>query len=60
MGGGSGILPMITAQRDRFKKRNAQLETELSESHRAVSKLRQEIAALQKDNLQLYEKTRYV
>ncbi|KAI1326885.1 CASP C terminal-domain-containing protein [Xylariaceae sp. FL0255] len=60
MGGGSGILPMITAQRDRFKKRNSQLETELSESHRNVSQLRQEIAALQKDNLQLYEKTRYV
>ncbi|RYP50057.1 hypothetical protein DL768_004343 [Monosporascus sp. mg162] len=60
MGGGSGILPMITAQRDRFKKRNAQLEMELSENHRTVSQLRQEIAALQKDNLQLYEKTRYV
>ncbi|KAI1103054.1 CASP C terminal-domain-containing protein [Jackrogersella minutella] len=60
MGGGSGILPMITAQRDRFKKRNAQLEGELSDSHRTVSQLRQEIAALQKDNLQLYEKTRYV
>ncbi|KAI2471886.1 CASP C terminal-domain-containing protein [Annulohypoxylon bovei var. microspora] len=60
MGGGSGILPMITAQRDRFKKRNAQLEGEVSEGHRTVSQLRQEIAALQKDNLQLYEKTRYV
>ncbi|KAI0909000.1 CASP C terminal-domain-containing protein [Ustulina deusta] len=60
LGGGSGILPMITAQRDRFKTRNSQLETELSESHRTVSQLRQEIAALQKDNLQLYEKTRYV
>jgi homeobox protein cut-like len=60
MGGGSGILPMITAQRDRFKKRNTQLEQELSESHRAVSQLRQEIAALQRDNLNLYEKTRYV
>jgi homeobox protein cut-like len=60
MGGGSGILPMITAQRDRFKKRNAQLENELSESHRTVSALRQEIASLQKDNLNLYEKTRYV
>lgn len=60
MGGGSGILPMITAQRDRFKKRNAQLEQELSESHRTVSQLRQEIAALQRDNLNLYEKTRYV
>jgi len=60
MGGGSGILPMITAQRDRFKKRNAQLEQELSEINRTVSQLRQEIAALQKDNLNLYEKTRYV
>lgn len=60
MGGGSGILPMITAQRDRFKKRNAQLEREASEAHRTLSQLRQEIAALQKDNLNLYEKTRYV
>jgi homeobox protein cut-like len=60
MGGGSGILPMVTAQRDRFKKKNAQLESELSDTHRTVSQLRQEIAALQKDNLNLYEKTRYV
>ena len=60
VGGGSGILPMITAQRDRFKKRNTQLENELSEGHRTISSLRQEIASLQKDNLNLYEKTRYV
>jgi len=60
MGGGSGILPVITAQRDRFKKRNAELEHELSDTHRAVSQLRQEIGALQKDNLNLYEKSRYV
>jgi homeobox protein cut-like len=60
IGGGSGMLPMIIAQRDRFKKRNTQLENELSETHRAVSSLRQEIASLQKDNLNLYEKTRYV
>ncbi|RDL40393.1 Uncharacterized protein BP5553_00372 [Venustampulla echinocandica] len=60
VGGGSGILPMITAQRDRFKKRNTQLENELSDGHRTISSLRQEIASLQKDNLNLYEKTRYV
>ncbi|KND88510.1 Protein CASP [Tolypocladium ophioglossoides CBS 100239] len=60
MGGGSGILPMVTAQRDRFKQKNAQLEQELSETHRTVQQLRQEVAALQKDNLTLYEKTRYV
>ncbi|XP_044721914.1 uncharacterized protein HRG_04829 [Hirsutella rhossiliensis] len=60
VGGGSGILPMVTAQRDRFKKKNAQLEHELSETHRTAQQLRQEVAALQKDNLNLYEKTRYV
>ncbi|KAI9902887.1 hypothetical protein N3K66_002239 [Trichothecium roseum] len=60
VGGGSGILPMVTAQRDRFKKKNAELESELSETHRTVQQLRQEVAALQKDNLNLYEKTRYV
>lgn len=60
VGGGSGILPMVQAQRDRFKQKNSQLEEELSKQYSAVSTLRQEIASLQKDNLNLYEKTRYV
>ncbi|KAH0556211.1 hypothetical protein GP486_005859 [Trichoglossum hirsutum] len=60
IGGGSSILPMVAAQRDRFKQRNTQLESELARTHNTVSTLRQEIASLQKDNLQLYEKTRYV
>jgi len=60
VGGGSGILPMVTAQRDRFKKRNTELESELSKAYQNVSSLRSEIASLQKDNLDLYEKTRYV
>lgn len=60
VGGGSGILPMVQAQRDRFKQKNQQLEQELSQQHGTVSSLRQEIASLQKDNLNLYEKSRYV
>ncbi|KAI4090067.1 MAG: hypothetical protein LQ344_004997 [Seirophora lacunosa] len=60
VGGGSGILPMIQAQRDRFKQKNQQLEQELSQQHNVVSSLRQEVASLQKDNLNLYEKSRYV
>jgi homeobox protein cut-like len=60
MGGGSGILPMIQAQRDRFKQKNQQLEEELSKTYTTVTSLRQEIASLQKDNLNLYEKTRYI
>ena len=60
VGGGSGILPMVQAQRDRFKQKNQQLESDLSKQHTTVSSLRQEIASLQKDNLNLYEKSRYV
>jgi homeobox protein cut-like len=60
VGGGSGILPMITAQRDRFKKKNTELEGELQKSYQNISTLRSEIASLQKDNLNLYEKNRYV
>ena len=59
VGGGSGILPMVQAQRDRFKQKNLQLENDLSKQYNIVSSLRQEIASLQKDNLNLYEKTRY-
>jgi homeobox protein cut-like len=60
VGGGSGILPMVTAQRDRFKKRNSELEAEMQKLHSTISSLRSEIGSLQKDNLDLYEKTRYV
>ena len=60
VGGGSGIMPMVQAQRDRFKQKNTQLEEELSKQYGIVSSLRQEIASLQKDNLNLYEKSRYV
>ena len=60
VGGGSGILPMIQAQRDRFKQKNQQLEKDLSEQYNIVSSLRHEVASLQKDNLNLYEKSRYV
>lgn len=60
VGGGSGILPMVQAQRDRFKKKNSELEEELSKMYSTVKSLRQEVGSLQKDNLGLYEKTRYV
>jgi homeobox protein cut-like len=60
VGAGSGILPMVTAQRDRFKKKIGELEQELQKQYQTVSSLRSEVASLQKDNLNLYEKTRYV
>ena len=60
VGGGSGILPMVQAQRDRFKQKNSQLEEELSKQYGVITSLRQEVASLQKDNLNLYERSRYV
>lgn len=59
-GGGSGMLPMITAQRDRYKRKNAELEARVLKADQTVQSLRSEVASLQKDNLNLYEKTRYV
>lgn len=59
VGGGSGILPMVQAQRDRFKKKNSELESELQKQHQTISSLRQEVSSLQRDNLNLYEKTRH-
>ncbi|KAF2480890.1 Golgi membrane protein [Neohortaea acidophila] len=59
-GGGSGILPMVTAQRDRFKKKIGELEHELQKQYSSITALRSEVSSLQKDNLTLYEKTRYV
>ncbi|THZ33479.1 hypothetical protein D6C90_08343 [Aureobasidium pullulans] len=56
----AGILPMVTAQRDRFKTKIRELETNLQDQYTLVSSLRSEIASLQKDNLSLYEKSRYV
>lgn len=60
LGGGSSILPMVQAQRDRFKQKTQQLEDELQKTYTSVTSLRQEVASLQKDNLSLYEKSRYM
>lgn len=54
-----GILPIVTQQRDRFRARNNELEEELRKSWAVVSSLRKEIESVKKDNMDLYERTRY-
>jgi homeobox protein cut-like len=56
----TSILPIITQQRDRFRARNAELEEDLRKQLTLISSLRGEIQNLQKDNLSLYEKVRYL
>ena len=56
----TSILPIITQQRDRFRARNTELEEDLRKQMTIISSLRGEIQTLQKDNLGLYEKVRYL
>jgi homeobox protein cut-like len=56
----ASILPIVTQQRDRFRARNAELEEDLRKQLTIISSLRSEIQTLQKDNLGLYEKVRYL
>jgi homeobox protein cut-like len=58
--GSASILPLVTAQRDRFKKKISDLELELQKQYKTVTSLRSEVSSLQRDNLNLYEKSRYV
>ncbi|PKI82303.1 hypothetical protein MVES1_003311 [Malassezia vespertilionis] len=56
----SGILPIVTSQRDRFRTRNTELESELRGQLQTLAELRTEAKRLQTDNLGLYEKVRYL
>jgi homeobox protein cut-like len=56
----ASILPIITQQRDRFRARNSELEEDMRKQLNIISSLRGEIATLQKDNLGLYEKVRFL
>ncbi|KAG0321586.1 hypothetical protein BGZ99_003801 [Dissophora globulifera] len=56
----SGILPIITSQRDRFRQRNSELEEQLRQQSEQISNLRNENSQLQRDSLKMYEKVKYM
>lgn len=56
----SSLIPILTSQRDRFKTRNSELEEELRKQYEIIRDLRHELKRLNKDNLGLYEKVRYL
>ncbi|CCJ31404.1 unnamed protein product [Pneumocystis jirovecii] len=56
----NSLLPIIAQQRDRFKTRNLELEKEIKEQFKTITSLRANIQLLQKDNLKLYEETKYL
>lgn len=59
-GGDTGILAIVTKQRDRFRVRNKELEEEVKKQSVVQAELRRQMNALKADNEQLYERTRYV
>lgn len=56
----SSILPIITQQRDRFRRRNKELEEENKKSFTKVNDLKRELQSLKTDNRDLYEKIRFM
>ncbi|KAI7818513.1 CASP C terminal-domain-containing protein [Gamsiella multidivaricata] len=55
-----GILAIVTSQRDRFRQRNSELEEQLRQQSEQISNLRNETSQLQRDNLKLYEKIKFM
>ncbi|KAJ1947015.1 hypothetical protein GGF37_000747 [Kickxella alabastrina] len=58
--GNSGLLDIITGQRDRFRQRNVELEDELREQGTSVADMRRQVDQMKQDNLRLYEEIKYL
>ncbi|KAK8736513.1 hypothetical protein OTU49_005048 [Cherax quadricarinatus] len=54
------LLPIVSAQRERFRQRNEELEGELTVKGQQVVLLQNELDTLRVDNLKLYEKIRFI
>lgn len=54
----SAILPIVTKQRDRFRTRNLELETQLKKGSQEQSRLKAELKRLKQDNSTLYERVK--
>lgn len=54
------MLAIITQQRDRFRERVQTLEEDLHKATLAIGSLNKELEAVKQDNLELYQRSRYV
>eukprot|EP00038_Savillea_parva_P031551 m.87819 g.87819 ORF g.87819 m.87819 type:complete len:661 (+) comp9725_c0_seq1:131-2113(+) len=61
-GGGedASLLSIVSSQRDRFRQRNIELESEARHHTQTAATLRKEIDTLRSDNVKLYEKIKFV
>jgi len=56
----STLLPIVQAQRERFRLRNEELETSNLEQQHQLGTLTNQVQNLQQDNVKLYEKIRFL
>lgn len=56
----ASILPIVQAQRERFRKRNVELEEEQSRQMQQLALVQSQVKDLQTDNVKLYEKIRFL
>ncbi|KAA0203850.1 hypothetical protein HAZT_HAZT000714 [Hyalella azteca] len=54
------LLSIVSAQRERFRSRNDELEAELTAKNQQVTLLQNELDVLRSDNVKLYEKIRFL
>jgi len=58
--GDATLLPIVQAQRERFRLRNEELETTSFEQQNKLGTLSTQVQDLQQDNVKLYEKIRFL
>ncbi|KAJ1949563.1 hypothetical protein EC988_004724, partial [Linderina pennispora] len=56
----SGLLAIVTGQRDRFRQRNIELDEELRAQATSVGDLQRQVEQVKQDNLRLYEEIKYL
>lgn len=56
----SSVLPIITSQRDRFRNRNIELESQIKKQNNIISDLKSQLNKLKQQNTELFERTRYL
>ena len=56
----SNLLPIVQAQRERYRQRNLELESEKSVMNQRMQVVQAEVKQLSSDNVKLYEKIRFL
>nr|XP_006812774.1 PREDICTED: protein CASP isoform X2 [Saccoglossus kowalevskii] len=59
-GTADSLLPIISSQRERFRVRNQELETENRHQQKQIQVIQNELDSLRSDNVKLYEKIKFL